>query len=241
MEPSSTCFITAVDTDAGKSFLAGLLYRALRRRGVAAAALKPVACGVNGEGVNPDVARLRALQPEAEEINFHTTRAPRAPLFAGPVARGELLDWCRRKTARPGVTLIEGVGGLMVPLAEGFTQLDWILSLPKALVVLVVPARLGCLSQMLTHLSLLDALDRRPWLVVNCIDQDALSFGKECLQAADSWFPWVPAALLPPEADDCPALTDRLCRPPAPPVATVRPRPYIPGRPPYQAEVNPTR
>ncbi len=213
MRPRRCCFITATDTDAGKSFLTALLLRDLRRRNANALALKPVACGVGEDGVNPDVALLRALQPGAPAINLHTAPQPMAPIFSDPVERDSLLLWCRRQCARQEITLIEGVGGLMVPLAAGFTQLDWITGMGEITLILVVRARLGCLSQVLTHLALLDHLDHhRIWLVINAVTEAERPFAEQCAEVVDQWHPWVRRALLAPRAEACPALTDWLCQ-----------------------------
>lgn len=158
------------------------------------------------------MARLRALQPGQTEINFHTTPKPLAPLFDQPVDRAALLAWCRRRMAAQPVTLIEGVGGLMVPLAAGFTQLDWIAALPEAMVVLVVRARLGCLSQMLVHLTLL-APRRRVWLVINAVSAAEMPFADQCRQAARAWFPQVPIALVAPGGGELSALVAWLLAP----------------------------
>ncbi|MDX8408862.1 MAG: ATP-dependent dethiobiotin synthetase BioD [Mariprofundales bacterium] len=212
---SRACFITANDTDAGKSYLAALLLRALLQRGMDVAALKPVACGVADDGVNGDVALLQRLQPQLRlgAINLHTNPQPLAPLFDQPVERERLLAWCGQRISQQRITLIEGVGGLMVPLNTRFTQLDWLLALPELTIVLVVRARLGCLSQVLSHLALLDHCERpRIWLVVNAVRKSDLPYAEQCLQVVDQWHPWVKVALLGPDAETAPDLTDWICR-----------------------------
>jgi len=214
MIASTACFITANDSDAGKTFLTTLLLRQLQQRDVDVIALKPVACGVEADGINDDVARLHALQPHQPCINLHTTAKPVAPLFDQPIARAALLPWCQLQRARHRITLFEGVGGMMVPLADGFTQLDWMLAMPRMETVLVVRARLGCLSQLLTHLTLLDRLNHHHiWLVVNAITQADVPFAEQCLQVVNQWFPQVRVEMLTPDAQTSPALIRWLLRP----------------------------
>ena len=65
---------------------------------------------------------------------------------------GALVDFCRRAIAAcPGTLLIEGIGGVMVPLDEKHTVLDWMAAL-NIPVVLVAGSYLGSLSHTLTAL-----------------------------------------------------------------------------------------
>jgi dethiobiotin synthetase len=69
----------------------------------------------------------------------------------------ELVDFCKPPAAaRADLTLIEGVGGVMVPLDATHTVLDWIAAL-GAPAVLVAGSYLGTLSHTLTAVSVLEA------------------------------------------------------------------------------------
>jgi dethiobiotin synthetase len=73
-----------------------------------------------------------------------------------------LIDLCRRSaSAQPGVLFVEGVGGVMVPLDERNTVLDWMAALKFPLVV-VAGSYLGSISHTLTCL---DAVARRGLVV----------------------------------------------------------------------------
>jgi dethiobiotin synthetase len=64
------------------------------------------------------------------------------------ISLAELLEFCRAPSAAD-VTVIEGIGGVMVPLDAEHTVLDWIEAL-RAPVLLVVGSYLGTLSHTLT-------------------------------------------------------------------------------------------
>jgi dethiobiotin synthetase len=67
-----------------------------------------------------------------------------------------LLEFCRRAIAAPErVLLIEGVGGIMVPLNERQTVLDWMTALRLPL-VLVAGTYLGSISHALTCFDVLE-------------------------------------------------------------------------------------
>jgi dethiobiotin synthetase len=67
-----------------------------------------------------------------------------------------LVEFCRASAARSDVTLIEGIGGVMVPLDDRHTVLDWIAALDSP-AVLVAGSYVGTLSHTLTAASMLDA------------------------------------------------------------------------------------
>jgi dethiobiotin synthetase len=173
-------FVTATDTDAGKSFLTAALSRALLAAGRDVLAIKPVCCGRSETGMNTDVAALLAAQgmdeAQAADINLYDFPAFAAPLFAARsgaecVDPARLVQWCRERFAGHELTLIEGVGGLMVPMAQGFLLSDWLQELPEARVLLVVRARLGGINQALLTLDKLQRMGRHPdWVVVNAVD-----------------------------------------------------------------------
>lgn len=160
-------FITGTGTDIGKTFVATGLIQALRRAGRAVDALKPVVTGfdddVPGES---DPARLLAALERPVTMEEIARIAPwrfLAALSPDMAARFEgravdvdaVIDFCQSAVAAAeGVLLIEGVGGIMVPLDERRTVLDWMAAL-RLPVILVTGSYLGALSHTLTALEVL--------------------------------------------------------------------------------------
>jgi dethiobiotin synthetase len=167
-------FITATGTDIGKTFVTAGLARALRQRGRAVEALKPlisgfdpVALAASDTGILLAAAGLPVDLPGADRVSPWRFRAPLSPDMA---ARREgraidfeaLTQFCRAKVAhRRDALLIEGVGGVMVPLDDRHTVLDWMAALGLP-VLLVTGSYLGAISHTLTAL---DALIRRGLVV----------------------------------------------------------------------------
>lgn len=178
----SSIFITATDTDAGKSHVTAALCRVLRANGVDVRALKPISCGHEPDALNADVAALldaQGLQPsDVSAINLYHFAAYAAPLFAARaegagIDAEELVAWCEARAAGRALSLIEGVGGLMVPLSEGFLVCDWLDQLAGAKVMLVVRARLGGINQALLSIDKLQGMGRAPdWVLVNAADAE---------------------------------------------------------------------
>lgn len=170
---SRTFFITATDTGAGKSYLTWLLVEELLRRGVAARAIKPVAAGHGSDGVNEDVALLMRAQDISDPaaINLYSFALAASPGLAAAaesaaIEPARLLQWCRAQQEEQELLLIEGVGGLMVPLTDDYLVSDWIGDMPECEVILVVGARLGCINHALLSLDKLAQMECLPAVVV---------------------------------------------------------------------------
>ena len=147
----STLFVTGTDTGVGKTFVACALAQALRARRVRVAVMKPIETGVVGEP--EDALRLRAAAEDPaplDDICPYRLRAPLAPAVAARL-EGVVIDVDRlaglivQRAAAADVLLVEGAGGLLVPIrgTTTFAELAARLALP----VLIVGAnRLGTIN-----------------------------------------------------------------------------------------------
>ncbi len=153
-------FITAIDTDAGKTMVTGLLARrfAGERRTIT---MKMVQTGCTG--ISEDIAEHRRIMgsPLLPEDRDGTTcpyvfNFPASPLMAaGRENRTVDPDQIERCASllveRYDLVLIEGVGGLMVPLCENRTVLDYLKKYPQP-VLLVSGGQLGSVNHTLLSL-----------------------------------------------------------------------------------------
>jgi dethiobiotin synthetase len=159
-------FVTSTGTEIGKTFVAAGLIRHLRSAGRAVDAIKPVVSGFDPDaatGSDPDLllrALGRAVSPE-EIARISPWRF--APAVAPDLAarrEGRAIDFralvtfCQNATSDSELLLIEGVGGVMVPLDDRHTVIDWISAL-RVPVILVAGSYLGTISHTLTALHVL--------------------------------------------------------------------------------------
>lgn len=183
------CFITATDTNAGKTWIALGLMSALQKRMLRVAGMKPVASGCvhTAQGLrNADalmLMRQSGLSLEYEDINPYAFEPAIAPHIAAEEAETaidlhRIVAAYKRLGGVTDFTVVEGVGGWRVPLTEtlGVRDLAAALSLP---VVLVVGLRLGCINHALLTAEAIvrDGLPLTGWIanqvdpVYRCIPQ----------------------------------------------------------------------
>lgn len=179
-------FITGTDTDCGKTFVTCKLLDWFHGRQQKAQALKPLASGSvvqDGFLINDDVCRLQQHNCAPEhKIVYKCYGPPVSPHIAAQmtndsVSATELVDFCENpQFSAFDHLLIEGAGGLMVPLNDQETWLDF-LRLANIPVILVVGMRLGCINHaLLTDFAL--KTNNIPCLgwIANSIDKDMLVF-----------------------------------------------------------------
>ncbi len=138
-------FITGTDTGVGKTYVTALLLAELRRRGVKAAAFKPIACGAGGRNDARLYRRLMDDEVTVDAINPVFLREPLAPSVAAALENTRIdvrriVAAYRRLARLYDILLVEGAGGLMVPIKRGYFVAD--LAKQLRLTVLIV-ARLG--------------------------------------------------------------------------------------------------
>jgi dethiobiotin synthetase len=144
-------FVTGTDTGVGKTMVSTALVRAFSRRGLRVAPMKPCETG-DGD----DAARLIAASGRAlalEEVSPFRFPMPASP-EAAAAAAGARIDPARiraafaRLTRDADLAIVEGAGGLLVPIAPGFSTAD----LARALelpILIVARASLGTVNHTL--------------------------------------------------------------------------------------------
>ena len=150
-------FITAIGTNIGKTFVTSELAREISANNNNIVALKPVISGFNPDKIEESdsfiIAQAQNNKLTIEEISPYRFAAPLSPDIAAQAENKqinlpELLEFCQ-KHENSDYLLIEGVGGVMSPIGENFTVLDWIAELDYK-VILVAGSYLGAISHTLT-------------------------------------------------------------------------------------------
>lgn len=159
--------IAATGTECGKTLLtAGLLWQ-LREAGHKAQAIKPVISGFDPAALaESDTGILLAAMErevsleEAEKVSPWRYARPVSPHLASAgdasLSAKTITEFCTAALDASAITLVEGAGGIMSPLVQGFTQADLAQALGMP-VVLVAGCYLGSISHTLTAVEALRA------------------------------------------------------------------------------------
>ena len=173
-------FITATDTDAGKTYVAQALVNALVAEKNKVAVYKPISAGcemVNGTLINED-AKLLLQQSNCQQLIEQVNPIAFAPAIAPHIAAEKeqreitLADieqgYNQISMIEPDIIVCEGAGGWRLPLGKG-KFLSKFVQATQQQVILVVNMKLGCLNHaVLTYQSIIsDGLQCVGW-VANC-------------------------------------------------------------------------
>jgi len=204
-------FITGTDTGVRKTVVAGAVAGWFRRRSYRVAVLKPVATGC--------VRRREGLVSEDAEFLAHCADArhpldlicpqryaePLAPAVAAERAK-EPLDWAAIQrsidlmTRDSDVLVVEGIGGILVPLDERYAVLDVVkwLGLPT---VIVARPGLGTINHTLLTVNTVRAVGKVAGVVINRYPAENAGVVEETnLRAIERWGRVPVLCVLPDEA-----------------------------------------
>lgn len=178
-------FITGTDTGIGKTLYSRLLLQSLNAAGLRTAAMKPIASGaqsVAGEWRNEDAVLLQQTATTTygyKDCNPYCFAPAIAPHLAAQQAGVEIdiaviQKAYSRLASQAEVTVVEGVGGWLVPINQQHSVADLVMAM-QIPVILVVGLRLGCINHALLTA---DNITRRGvrligW-VANIIEPDML-------------------------------------------------------------------
>ena len=189
-------FVTGTGTEVGKTVVAAAIARTLAASGATVAVFKPAVTGLEDPG-EPDHELLRRAAGSGqsdEEIAPYRYGPPASPHLAARLA-GEEIDparlrssGCRRRRPVPMQLVCEGVGGLLVPLADGLPVRDLAVDLGLPLVVAASPG-LGTINHTLLTLEAARGAGLEVAMVVLTPWPDAPSRGRG-LQPGDDRPTW---------------------------------------------------
>ena len=182
---SKKIFITATNTNIGKTYTSIKLLEHLGKQGIKIGAFKPIETGI--DNIPQDALKLLEICKKYNknfknlspfDITAYTFALAAAP-FCADKNRVIDIDFIKKRAkeleSMCDFLLIEGAGGLMVPIKEDYFIIDLIKELNiKAL--LVTPSHLGCINETLLSI---EALKRRDisfdWCVNLYKDVDSFS------------------------------------------------------------------
>lgn len=180
-------FVTGTNTDVGKTYTTKLLLREYASRGLLVGVIKPIETGVV-DGFAPDGETLlecakelnhRLWSLEVEDIVPITYELPASPFVASNNAPLDLKMLQKKIEEMENfcdVLIIEGAGGLYVPIDENYMMID-LIAYFKATALLVTHCSLGCINDTLLSKKALEDKKILHVIAFNCKDNSE-SFSK---------------------------------------------------------------
>ena len=175
-------FITATNTDIGKTYTSKMLLKEFASRGIRVGAIKPIETGVRDSCPSDSKELLTCVQElnnEFTDLNIKDIVPITYKLGAAPfVASGnKSLDFSKIDKAVQkieslcDVLIVEGAGGLFVPIDENNMMVDLIKYL-DATALLVTHCSLGCINDTLLSKNVLEN-EKIPYVIAfNCKDNN---------------------------------------------------------------------
>lgn len=150
-------FITATNTDVGKTYATSVLLKALAKEGLKVGYFKPIETGVVDKPVDGTsmLNLVKSLNKDfdvtIDEVVPYQFRLPAAPFVAKRDRNIDLNFLIQRKNELQklcDILIIEGAGGLMVPIEKNFFIID-LIKMFQSKAILISPSRLGSINDTL--------------------------------------------------------------------------------------------
>ena len=190
-------FISATGTGIGKTYAAVRIVEAFGKKGIRAGVCKPVETGVLSvpEDASILLDSCRRYNREFDTLALsdicpYTFSLPAAPFCADTkrkISIDSILERAHDLRKKCDILLIEGAGGLMVPLKKNYFMIDLAKDL-SAYILLVTPSRLGCINETLLSIQ---TLDKNKTVYDWCVNlyEDATDFPSVTQPFYDAVFP----------------------------------------------------
>ena len=190
-------FITATNTDIGKTYATLKLIEEFSKQGILVGVCKPIETGVTHEPLDAKLLletvqkynkNFKVLNPT--DITAYTFKLPAAP-FCADHKKVIKIETIKKKIVELqklcDLLIIEGAGGLMVPITAEYKMIDLIQEL-ETTTLLVTPSKLGCINDTLLSIEALTSRNIPFEWTVNLFE-DRIEFKEVTQPFYDEIFP----------------------------------------------------
>jgi len=170
-------FISANNTNKGKTYSTILLLEHLAKKGYRVGAFKPIETGI--ENVPLDGQKLlkktKKLNPNFKNITINDIvpikhKLPASPFVSGKVDFEKIKASYNKIKALCDILLIEGAGGLLVPITNNFKMIDF-LEFFNAKLFLIISSNLGMINDFLLNKFYLETNNIKYTWAINLFDE----------------------------------------------------------------------
>jgi dethiobiotin synthetase len=152
-------FVTGTDTEVGKTVIAAGLAGIFKKKGLKVGVMKPIQTGAikkNGKLISLDIELMIKTSGISEDINLlnpYCLQPPAAPLVASQITGinldiKKILSAYTELKSRYEIVIVEGAGGLLVPILNNYLMIDLIKDLGLPILIVAKPS-LGTINHTL--------------------------------------------------------------------------------------------
>jgi len=158
-------FITATNTDIGKTKASEIFLKSYAKQGKSVGYFKPIETGVNNipKDATSMFELVKTLNPKFKQLTINDIVPYQFELPASPYVAKEnceiSIDFIKQNITYLhnfcDVLIIEGAGGLLVPISDNYFMKDLIKDINPNNTFLIVPSHLGSINDTLLSINLL--------------------------------------------------------------------------------------
>lgn len=176
-------FVTATNTNVGKTYTTQRLIESFSKKGIMVGVCKPIETGVEREPLDAKalLEEVQKYNPKFQtltpwDITAYIFKLPAAPFCAdihGHIEIEKIKNKITELQKLCDLLIIEGAGGLMVPITKAYKMIDLAKEL-NLTTLLVTPSKLGCINDTLLSMEALKLYEIKfDWCVNLFEDRDA--------------------------------------------------------------------
>jgi len=170
-------FISANNTDQGKTYSTLLLMEEFAKKGYKIGVMKPIETGVDNIPVDGMklFEKAKTLNPSLKTLSINDIvpiqhRLPASPYVSGKIDFEKIKNAYKKIKPLCDILLIEGAGGILVPVSKNFKMIDF-LNFFNAKLFMVFGSRLGMINDFLLNKYYLESNHINFTWAVNLIDE----------------------------------------------------------------------
>jgi len=152
-------FITGTDTEIGKTYCAIKLAKEYMKKGLDVGVMKPISCGPKKDNDAFTYQKALKLKDPMSLVNPISLKSPLSPYAAAKLEKrkinlDKIFSAFRKLKTKHDILLVEGAGGVLVPIKKNYNVINLIKDL-RIPVIVVARAGLGTINHTLLTIELL--------------------------------------------------------------------------------------
>ena len=170
-------FISANNTNQGKTYSALLLLENFAKKGFKVGVFKPIETGVKDypQDGNKLFEKAKKLNPKLQTLTLDDIvpiqhSLPAAPFVSGSVDFEKIKNSYKKIKPLCDILLIEGAGGILVPVTDNFKMIDFV-KFFNAKLLLIIGSKLGMINDFLLNKFYLESNDIDYIFAINIFDE----------------------------------------------------------------------